>query len=131
MISRYIDDSDFNQRWRVVMVMSYELIHIKNGKFMFHLKSANQEVILSSEVYNKKASALDGIKSVQRNGTQLKRFNLCESSDQKSYFVLKAVNGKIIGCSEMYESKAAAEKGIQSVLINAESSEIREYMMTT
>jgi uncharacterized protein YegP (UPF0339 family) len=37
----------------------------------------------------------------------------------KSYFVLKAKNGEIIGRSESYASTAATERGIQSVKTNA------------
>jgi uncharacterized protein YegP (UPF0339 family) len=37
------------------------------GEFRFHLKAPNGEVIASSEGYKSKASAENGIKSVQTN----------------------------------------------------------------
>lgn len=49
--------------------MPYEIKKTANGKFMFNLKAANYEVILTSEVYEQKASALAGIESVRANGT--------------------------------------------------------------
>jgi uncharacterized protein YegP (UPF0339 family) len=37
------------------------------GKFRFNLKASNGEIIATSEAYERKASALNGIKSVRRN----------------------------------------------------------------
>ena len=39
----------------------------KSGQFHFVLKAANGQVILSSEMYNSKAAAKNGIASVQKN----------------------------------------------------------------
>lgn len=40
--------------------------------------------------------------------------------NQKFYFNLKAANGQIILSSQAYESKTGAEKGIKSVMENAD-----------
>lgn len=42
------------------------------------------------------------------------------------YFVLKASNGQVIAQSEMYSSKTAAHKGIESVQKNGASTDIRD-----
>ncbi len=42
-------------------------------------------------------------------------FELSKSSDNQFRFVLKAGNGETILTSELYTSKASAEKGIASV----------------
>ena len=47
------------------------------------------------------------------------KFVLKRSSNDKYYFNLQAANGEIIATSEMYESKASAENGIESVRKNA------------
>jgi uncharacterized protein len=47
------------------------------------------------------------------------KFVLKRSSNGKFYFNLLAGNNEIIATSEMYESKAAAHKGIESVRHNA------------
>lgn len=39
----------------------------KAGKYRFNLKAANGEIIASSEAYESKQSALNGIDSVRRN----------------------------------------------------------------
>ncbi len=106
--------------------MSYELKQTKNDRYTFNLKAANHQIILSSETYNSKSAALNGIKSVQSNGSSESNFELKTSSSQKPYFVLKAANGAIIGQSEMYNSEAAAKGGINSVIQNSSSKEISE-----
>jgi uncharacterized protein YegP (UPF0339 family) len=42
------------------------------------------------------------------------------------YFVLKAGNHEVIARSEMYSSKAAAQKGIASVQKNGASTDVRD-----
>lgn len=42
------------------------------------------------------------------------------------YFVLKAANHEVIARSEMYSTKAAAQKGIASVQKNAGTTEIKD-----
>ncbi|MGJ8634372.1 MAG: YegP family protein [Luteolibacter sp.] len=106
--------------------MSYELKQSTSGKFMFNLKAGNQQVILTSQLYSSKASALAGIASVQKHGTDDKYFELKESTSNQPYFNLKASNAQVIGKSQMYSSDAAAKGGIESVKKNAPSTEIKE-----
>ena len=90
-----------------------------NGEFQFNLKAGNGQTILNSEGYASKASCENGIESVKRNAQDDARFDRKESANGKPYFNLKATNGQIIGGSEMYESVAARENGIESVKKNA------------
>ncbi|MBF4516764.1 YegP family protein [Flavobacterium sp. ANB] len=92
-----------------------------NGEFQFNLKAGNGQTILTSEGYSSKAGATNGIESVKTNSQDDSRFDRKESSNGKPYFNLKASNGQIIGNSEMYESTAARENGIESVKTNAPS----------
>lgn len=50
-------------------------------------------------------------------------FELSKSSDSQFRFVLKAGNGETILTSELYTSKASAEKGIASVRSNSPQEE--------
>lgn len=52
------------------------------------------------------------------------KFELYEDAAGKYRFRLKAGNGQIIAVGEAYESKAAAQKGIDSVKRNASEAEI-------
>jgi uncharacterized protein len=106
--------------------MSYQISPTTNAKFTFNLKAENNQVILSSQVYEQKQSALEGIASAQANGPDAKNFELKTSIADEPYFVLKAQNGLIIGTSQMYSSTAAAEAGIASVQTNSPSNEISE-----
>ena len=106
--------------------MPYEIKKTANGKFMFNLQAANHEVILTSEVYEQKASALAGIDSVRANGSRDANFEMKKSSANEPYFVLKAANQQVIGKSEMYSSEAAAKNGIESVKKNCGSLETKD-----
>ena len=85
----------------------------------FDLKAGNGQVILTSEVYTTKAACLNGVESVKKNALEDARFEKLESKNGKPYFNLKATNGQIIGTSEMYESVASRDNGIESVKKNA------------
>lgn len=90
-----------------------------NGEFQFNLKASNGQNILSSEGYSSKANCENGIESVKKNSQDNAKFDKKTSSNGKSYFNLKATNGQIIGTSEMYESEAGRDNGIDSVKTNA------------
>jgi uncharacterized protein YegP (UPF0339 family) len=49
------------------MAGKFELKTAKSGQFHFNLKAANGQVIATSEMYQTKASALNGIESVKNN----------------------------------------------------------------
>ena len=90
-----------------------------NGEFQFNLKASNGQTILSSEGYTTKANCENGIESVKTNSQDDSKFDRKTSTNDKPYFSLKASNGQIIGTSEMYESEAARDNGIESVKSNA------------
>jgi uncharacterized protein YegP (UPF0339 family) len=100
----------------------YEIHRARDGQYHFHLRAANGEIILSSELYQTRGGAKSGIASVQHNGANADRFERRTDKRGRPYFVLKAGNHQIIGTSEMYESAAAMEKGIKSVIRNAGAS---------
>jgi uncharacterized protein YegP (UPF0339 family) len=104
----------------------FDLKKAANGQFMFNLKAANHEVILTSELYHQKHSALEGIASVKTNAAQDERYDRRKAKDGSPYFVLLAANRQVIGTSEMYSSAAAMENGIRSVKQNGPTAEIHD-----
>ena len=73
------------------MAATYDLKHGANGeKYRFNLKAANGEVILISESYENKESALGGIESVRKHAVDEARFERTSSKRAEPYFVLKA-----------------------------------------
>lgn len=104
----------------------YTLATTNDGGFVFNLKAANHQTILSSQVYKSRTSALEGIQSVRNNSQIDSRFERKQAKDGSPYFVLLATNGQVIGKSEMYNSTAAMENGIKSVAENAPSETVKE-----
>ena len=101
------------------MAGKFELKQAQNGKFYFNLKASNGQIILSSEMYESSAAAENGIESVKKNAVSETRYERKKSNKGDDYFILKAGNGEPIGKSEMYQSAAGMENGIQSVMSNA------------
>ena len=104
----------------------YELKQASDGQFMFNLYAANSQIILTSELYKTKASALNGIESVQKNGGDESNFEFRTTKSDQPYFVLKAKNHQEIGRSQYYASKSGAENGVKSVMNNAATTEIKD-----
>ncbi|ANH82518.1 hypothetical protein A8C56_17440 [Niabella ginsenosidivorans] len=98
----------------------------KNGEFQFNLKAGNGQVILTSEGYTTRAACDNGIESVKKNAHDDHHYERKVSTNNKPYFNLKATNGQVIGKSELYESEAARENGIESVKKNAPGAEITD-----
>jgi len=97
-----------------------------NGEYYFNLKADNSQIILTSQMYSSKSACNNGIESVRNNCPDDSRYERKESVNKKHYFVLKSSNGQIIGNSEMYESKAGMENGIESVKKNGRSKTVVE-----
>jgi uncharacterized protein YegP (UPF0339 family) len=104
----------------------YDLKKGTTGKYSFNLVAGNHQVILVSESYTQKSGAEGGIASVQKNGGEDDHYDRRTSSNGKPYFVLKSGNGQIIGTSEMYESVAARDNGIESVKTNSPSITVKD-----
>jgi uncharacterized protein len=101
------------------MAGKFELKKSKNDKFYFSLLAGNGQIILASEMYESKASANNGIASVQKNATDDARYERLQSSKGEPYFVLKAGNHQVIGKSQMYAGEKARDNGIDSCKTNA------------
>jgi len=105
---------------------AYEMKTMRDGSFMWNLKAGNGEVILTSQKYKSKASAKKGIASAMKNSAVEARFEQKVARNKKPFFVLKALNGQIIGKSEMYETTRARNNGIKSVGKNGPTSKIKD-----
>lgn len=104
----------------------FELSMSSSDQYRFVLKAGNSEIILTSQMYQSKAAAENGIASVQANSPLDERYERKEASNGKPYFNLKAGNHQIIGTSQMYASEASRENGINSVKTNGPSEKIKD-----
>jgi uncharacterized protein YegP (UPF0339 family) len=102
---------------------TFEIKRTSDARFMFNLKAANDQIILTSQTYETKESAEHGIASVKQNAVLDERFEEKVGTDGSPYFVLHAGNNLVIGRSEMYSSREAMHKGIASVKKNAPAAE--------
>lgn len=100
------------------MAGKFEMYKDKAGKFRYRLKSGNGQNILSGQAYASQATCKNGIAAVQSNSGNAKQYERKASTSGKHYFVLKAKNHQVIGQSQMYDSAASMENGIQSVMSN-------------
>jgi uncharacterized protein YegP (UPF0339 family) len=108
------------------MAGKFELKVAKNGKYHFNLLAGNGQIILSSEMYESRSAAENGIASVQKNAGDDARYDRRTSAKGDPYFVLKSTNGQEIGRSEMYSSASSMENGINSVKTNAPEAPVVE-----
>lgn len=87
-----------------------------DGKYYFHARAANGEIVLQSQAYTTSTSAKNGVASVQTNGAILARYTVLAAADGNYYFNLKAANGAIIARGEAYASKSNAERGVDTCI---------------
>lgn len=104
----------------------FELSKSSDGQFRFVLKAGNAETLLTSELYKAKASAENGIASVQANCANEDRYERKTSANGKPFFNLKATNGQTIGMSQMYASESSRESGIASTKVNGASKTVKD-----
>ena len=100
------------------MAGKFELKKSKNDKYFFNLLAGNGQIILSSEMYESKASAVNGIESVKKNSADDGRYDRLTGKDGSPYFTLKAGNSQVIGQSQMYSGEKARDSGIESCRTN-------------
>ncbi len=104
----------------------FELSKSSDGQFRFVLKAGNAEIILTSELYGARASAENGIASVQANSGEDSRYERKQASNGKEFFNLKAANHQVIGTSQMYASAQGRDAGIASVKANGGTKTVKD-----
>lgn len=108
------------------MAANFEIKNAANGRFIFNLKAANGEIILTSGVFATKEAASTAVGEVKANAPNVAQFERKTASNKQPYFVLKAANGEILGRSETYSSTSAMEHGIKSVMRNAVEAAVKD-----
>jgi len=108
------------------MAGKFEIFRDKKGEHRFRLKAGNGQTILASEGYTSRKACESGVASVQKNSALAEQFERKGAKNGKFYFVLKAKNHQVIGQSEMYDSEAAMENGIKSVMTNGPSTVVED-----
>lgn len=92
----------------------FETFTGEDKKVYFRLRANNGEIVLSSQGYTTKESALAGIASVKSNGTASESYDLVDAVDGTVGFDLEAGNHRVIARSETYVSASNATRAIQT-----------------
>jgi uncharacterized protein YegP (UPF0339 family) len=96
-------------------VARFQVFQGLDGQYYFHLRAENGAIVLQSQGYTRRSSALSGTSSVRTNGPTATRYQVRDAANGQAYFVLKAGNGQVIGVSETYASRENAERGASEV----------------
>lgn len=108
------------------MAGKFVLKKAKGGQFMFNLVATNGRVVLTSERYKSKASAVNGIKSVKKHARSVNNFDRGKTASGGAKFVLRAANGETIGRSQTYAGPSGCSGGIKSVKTCAPGGKIED-----
>jgi len=109
------------------MKPAFEIKRTHDEKFMFNLKAANDEIVLTSQPYTSKEACEHGIASVKENAALNERYEEKTGTNGKPYFVLHAANKLVIGKSQLYASREDMHKGIASVKKNGPIAEVVDW----
>ena len=87
----------------------------EDAQFYFRVIANNNEKLLRSEGFTRRAAAEDGIESAKAHGVDAKNYELFQAKNGEWMFNLVAKNGETIGTSETYTSKSGAERGLTTL----------------
>lgn len=93
----------------------FQLFSGKDGDFYWRLRANNGEPILSSEGYESKSGAQNGIQSAKDNAANDARYTRETAANGQHFFTLRAGNNEVIGKSETYTTASARDNGIAAV----------------
>lgn len=80
-----------------------------DDKWFFVMRSADERVLLESQSYTARTSAVNGIESVRENGRQPQRYRLVTETDGTVSISLRAANGQEIAASGPYATSTEAQ----------------------
>ena len=107
--------------------MKFELSCDSNGKHFFRLVDEYGKVLLLSEGFEQKASALNGIETLKTNMIRKENIELKTSSSGLYYINLKTGNGQVIGTSTMFKTPEFRSHLMRRLNAEVSRSEVIDY----
>ena len=105
----------------------FEITKRPNGEFWFVLRSTGGRILLNGEGgYRSKDNCKKSIESVRRNSVNPAKFEVFRTPSGRTYFVLKSVNGRVIGCSEHFPDDASRETAMRAVRKTAHQARVND-----
>lgn len=86
------------------------------GKYRFHLLASNGQILVTSQSYSSRTSALNGMLSVLSNGSTETRYAVKAAASGGNYFNITATNNAVIATSEVYSTEQAARSGVNATM---------------
>jgi uncharacterized protein YegP (UPF0339 family) len=109
--------SGYQKAWDTATGARFALKQDTAGQWYFNLHARNGAIQLTSQKYASKASALNGAFSTAENGLSKTRYALQPTASGTGYyFNVIATNGQVVATSEVYATKASAERGRDNVI---------------
>jgi uncharacterized protein YegP (UPF0339 family) len=102
------------------------VIHKSGPHSFFELLSAEEEIVLHSELHRWRGATEDGVVAVKKNATDDACYQRRKSGKAQHYFVLTSPSGEVLGTSRMYATARALEVGIAGVKRDAFKAEIEK-----
>jgi hypothetical protein len=107
----------YQKAWDTAAGARFAIKQDSAGQWYFNLHARNGAVKLTSQKYSSKASALNGAFSTAENGLSVTRYRVAPAANGSGfYFNLTATNGQVVATSEVYATKASAERGRDTVI---------------
>jgi len=85
-----------------------------NDGWHFHLAAGNGAILLTSEAYSSRTSAINGVLAVETNGVDSAQYSLKQAANGGYLLHLNAANNEIISFSQTYTTKSNATRAIAS-----------------
>ena len=106
----------YNDEWSKRTGSRFEVYPGADYKYYFRLYAANGAKVLRSQGYADEASALNGAFAVAEYAVDPAAFVVKQSTSGGYYFVVRAPNNETIATSEIYSTKANAERARDSII---------------
>ena len=106
----------YNDDWSSRTGARFEVFPGADYKYYFRLYAANGQQVLRSQSYATEASALNGAFAVAEYAGDPAAFTITESASGGFYFNVRAPNNETIATSEVYSTKASAERARDSII---------------
>ncbi len=90
----------------------FDITRSPEGQWFFNAIGTNGDIVLLSEAYEAKSSALNGVLSVEDNGVHLDKYEIVETTDGGYSFVLRAGNNQVIADGQVFRTLDEAQAGI-------------------
>lgn len=104
----------------------FEIFKTNEGKFQFQLKAANGEPVMTGRAYEAKYNLMHAIAQVMKETQREIRFVRKTSANYKFFFQLRSQTGRLIGWSQLYQTRQGRDNGIVAVMNAAKFAQVKD-----